>query len=125
MTGLRFNHGREVVALLAPEGADDGDIVDHAADMGEPVGDGDAGFAVVLEGAEAGNHRALHLGDVVAKANGIDELAGVLVALRVERVDVADATAHEEEDHRVGLLATGQTGIELSIFGPKRADRAA
>ncbi len=64
----------------------------------------------------------LHLRDVVAEADGVDQFAGVLVALRIESIDVADAAAHEKKDDRIGLFITGQTGVELAVFGPKRAD---
>ena len=50
-----------------------------------------------------GNHRPLHLRDVVAEADGVDQFAGPLVVLGIERVDVADAAAHEQKDDRLGL----------------------
>ena len=43
------------------------------------------------------------VGDVVAEADGVDQLARVLVVLRIEGIDVADAAAHEQEDDRFGL----------------------
>ena len=48
-----------------------------------------------------GDHRPLHLRDVVAEADGVDQLAGLLVVLGIEGVDVADAAAHEQEDDRL------------------------
>ena len=123
MAGLGFDDGGKVIAFVAPHRADDGDVVDHAADVREPVGDRHAGLAVMLEGAQAGNDRTLHLRDVVAEADGVDQLAGVLVVLGVEGVDVADAAAHEKEDDRFGFFIAGQTRVELSILGPKRAQR--
>ena len=106
MAGAGFDDGGKVIALVAPHGADDGDVVDHAADVGEPVGNRNAGLAMALEGAQAGNHRALHLGEVVAEADGVDELSRVPVVLGVEGVDVADASAHEEKDDGLGLRLT-------------------
>ncbi len=103
MAGGGFDDGGKMIALVAPHRADDGDVVDHAADVRKPIGDRDAGFAVAREGAQAGNHRALHLGEVVAEADGIDELARALVVLGIEGVDVADAAAHEKEDDGLGL----------------------
>ena len=58
---------------------------------------------VPRERAQAGDHRPLHLGEVVAEADGIDQLAGPFVVLGIEGVDMADAAAHEQEDDRLGL----------------------
>ena len=59
MPGAGLDHRREMVRLVAPHRADHGDLVDHAADVREPVGDRDAGLAVPGERAQAGDHRPL------------------------------------------------------------------
>ena len=59
-----------------------------------------------------GDDRALHLGLIVPKTNGINELTGMSVALGVEGVDVADTPAHEEK----------MTDLALGLkCGPSRA----
>ena len=98
--GAGLDHRREVVALVAPHRPDHGDLIDHAADVGEPVGDRDARLPVPRERPQAGDHRPPHLRQVVAEPDRVDQLARPLVVLRVEGVDVADAAAHEQEDHR-------------------------
>ena len=42
MAGAGFDHGREMVAFVAPHRSDDGDLVDHAADVREPIGNRNA-----------------------------------------------------------------------------------
>ena len=63
-------------ALVAPHRPDDGDLIDHAADVREPVGHRNAGLAVTRERPQAGNDGPAHLGQVVAEADGVDQLAG-------------------------------------------------
>src|SRR5687768_14937841 len=46
MAGGSFDDGGKMIALVAPHGADDGDIVDHTANVREPIGDGNAGLAI-------------------------------------------------------------------------------
>src|SRR5438128_69199 len=65
MPGCGLDDGGEVVAFVAPHRAHDGELVDHAADVRKPVGDRDARFAVLLEGAQDGDHGPLHLRDVI------------------------------------------------------------
>ena len=62
VAGGGLDHGRKVIALVAPHRAHDGDLVDHVADVREPVGDRNAGLPVLREGAQDGDHRPLHLG---------------------------------------------------------------
>ncbi len=125
VAGLGFDDGGKVIAFVAPHGADDCNVVDDAADVGEPVRDRDAGLTVILKGAQAGDDGALHLRNIVAEADGINELARVLVAFRIEGVNVADAAAHEEEDDCVGLFASGKMGVEFAVLCPESTDGAA
>ena len=67
---------------------------------------------------------------VVAEADGIDQLAGVLVVLRIEGVDVADAAAHEQEDDRLGLglevrpqVSARESSVRLPTSRPGRAPK--
>src|SRR6185295_11152653 len=106
MAGAGFDDSGKMIALVTPHGANNSDVVDHTADVRKPIGNGYAGFAVTRKGAQAGNDRALHFSEVVAEADGVDELSCVLVVLRIESVDVADAAAHEKEDDGPGLRLT-------------------
>ena len=68
-----------------------------------------------------GDDRALHLGLIVPKTNGINELTGMSVALGVEGVDVADTPAHEEKNDRLGpgIEMRPQQGVlDFSALGP-------
>src|SRR5581483_8173650 len=94
---------RKMIALVAPHRANDRDVVDHTADVRKPIGYRDAGFTVTREGAVTRNHGPFHLREVVAESHGIHDFAGPFVVFGIERVDMADAPAHEEEDHRFGL----------------------
>src|ERR1043165_2310079 len=66
------------------------------------------------ERAQAGNDRTLHRRQIVTKSNRIDELAGPLVILGIERVDMTDSAAHEEENDRPGLR--GMRGTEDCVL---------
>ena len=125
MAGLRFDHRREVIAFLAPEGPHDRYVVNYTANVGKPVRDRCARLAIVLESPQTGDNGALHLGNVVSEADSIDQFTSVLVAFGVKSVDMTDAAAHEEEDDRVGFLAARQIRIELAVLRPKRAHRSA
>src|SRR5262249_45703857 len=81
-------------------------------------------------GSQARNHGPLHFRHVVAESDGVDHLSGPLVVFRIERIDVADSAAHEEENDRLrlGLIARAQNRIlepgvlrELAILRPDRA----
>ena len=77
----------------------------------------------------AANDRPLDLGDVVAERGDVDHLAGVLVALGIEGVDVAHAAAHEQEDDRLGprqeMRQVQRRILNLPRLRPKRAHRRA
>ena len=45
MPGGRLDDGRKVIALVIPHGTHDGDLVDHAADVRQNVGDRNARFS--------------------------------------------------------------------------------
>ena len=125
MAGARFDDCREVVALVAPHRAHHGDLVDDSANVRKPVRHGSTGFAMSGEGAVAGDHRALHGGQVVSETHGIHQLAGMRIALRVEGVDVADSTGHEQEDDgsRLGSEVRPHDGIgDLAGLGPQAAE---
>src|SRR6188474_2759361 len=70
-----LDNGWEMVPLVTPHGAHDGELVDDLAHVGNPVGHRDARFSVVLERPQNRDNRTLHLGDVVAEPNRVDELA--------------------------------------------------
>ena len=124
VSGASFNHGRKMIAFVAPHGTYDGNVIDHASHVGKPIRNGDPRLTIMRERAVTGDDRALHLGLVVAEANGINELTGVLIALRIECVDVADPSAHEQENHRLGFGGEmrPQHGIlDFSSLGPDAA----
>src|SRR5580765_391282 len=123
MAGAGLYDRGKMIALVAPQGTNDSDIVDAAADMRKPIGDGDAGFAVAREGAQAADHRALHFGEVVAEADGVDEFSGVFVVLGIEGIDVADAAAHEKEDNGPGLRLLQEGGGNFLRLGKEAAER--
>ena len=119
---------RKMIALVAPHRAHDGDLVDHAADVREPVRNRNARLAVPRERALAGDDRPLHLRQVVAESDGVDQFAGPLVVLGIERVDVADAAAHEQENDRLGLGREVRAEAQLRDLAglrPQRAQRQA
>src|SRR6202030_2916631 len=69
-----------------------------------------------------------HFCQVVAEADDIDPLARPFIVLRIERVDVADAAAHEKKDDglRLGREMGAEQGIgDLAGFGPQRPQRDA
>src|SRR5688572_7360636 len=96
-----FNHSRKVVRLVAEHGADDCEFVDDTADIRKPVRDGNTGLTVALKGPENWNHRALHRSVVVAKTDSIHHRSGELVVFGVESINMTDAAAHEQVDHRL------------------------
>src|SRR5262249_33705142 len=100
MSRTRLDDGREMVSLVAPYRPDHGQLIDHAANVRKPVGDRDARLPIPRECAQTGNHGPSHLGLVIAEPDDIDQLPRPLVVLRVEGVDMADATAHEQRDDR-------------------------
>ena len=125
MAGARFDDRREVVAFVAPHGAHHGDLVDDPANVRKPVRYGSAGFAMPGEGAVTRNYRALHGGQVVSETHGIDQFAGMRIALRVKGVDVADSAGHEQEDDRSGFGSEvgPHNGIgDLAGLGPQAAE---
>src|SRR5262249_21768650 len=103
-----------VVVVGRPQRADDGKVIGAGADVLPPVGDGEAGLAVLLEaGVQAHELAAAAVGGVggddvldarvgedVLVGRRVDALAGVLVqlGLDVEALDVADAAAEEDPD---------------------------
>ena len=69
--GCVLDDGRKMVGLVTVHGTDNGEFINHAADVGEPIGNRNARFAVVLEGAQDWNYWALHRRIVVAKPDGV------------------------------------------------------
>src|SRR6185295_4220367 len=72
-----------------------------------------------------GNHRTLHLGQVVAEPDCVDQFAGPFVSLWIECVDMADPAAHEQKND--GPDARGKMRKQPclrhpAVFGPKRAE---
>src|SRR5260370_19363487 len=86
----------KVIALVAPHRAHHGELINHFADVREPVGNRNTGLPILFERTQCGDYRPLHWSYVVSEADGIDQFTGVLVVLRIERIDMADATAHDE-----------------------------
>src|SRR5438128_11112290 len=71
-----------------------------------------------------GNHRTLHLGQVVAEPDRVDQPAGPFVTLRIEGVDMAYPTAHEEKNDGPDARSEMRKQPALrhpAVFGPKRA----
>ncbi len=66
-----------------------------------------------FERSQTRNDGPLHLRVVIAESNRIHDFAGVFIVLRIEGVDVAHATAHEQIDDRfrVGLSRQTRSGI--------------
>jgi len=61
--------------------------------------------------------------DVVGFGDNLDQLAGVLVVLGIEGVDVADAAAHEKEDDGLGLRLTDYGLGNFLRLGQDTAER--
>src|SRR5207245_1725806 len=73
---------------------------------------------------KAPDHRPLHFGVVVAKTDRIDKFAGPFVVFWIERVDMADTAAHEEENDRFRLrlqIRREESVLDFASLGPKRA----
>src|SRR6266542_5068636 len=72
-----------------------------------------------------GNHRTLHLRQVVAEPDRVDQFAGPFVSFWIEGVDVADPATHEQKDDRPDARREmrRQPGLRHSVvLGPKRAE---
>ena len=115
-----LDDGGKVVDLGAPHRPHDGDVVDPAAHVREPVRDRGSRLTVPGERAPAGDDRPLHFRAVVAEPHRVDERTGPLVVLGIERVDVADAAAHEQKDHRLGLRERGPATTSRARPRPER-----
>ena len=96
----------------------------EGAHVRKPIRDGNVQFPVLLVSAQDGNDGALHGGVIVAEADGIHNLAGVLIVFGAESVDVAHATTHEEEDDGFGFRRTRQSRIlhHLAFLRQERAE---
>ncbi len=81
MAGLGFDHGRKMIAFVAPHRAHDRDVVDHAADVGKPIGDRNARLAVVREGAQAGMTGRFIVGELSPKPMASMNLPACLLSL--------------------------------------------
>ncbi len=115
-----------MVALMAPHGSYHRNLIHDASDMWKPIGYGSPGLSVARKSAKAGDDGTPHLGQVVAKSDGVDEFSGVLVAFRVKGVDMADASAHEKKNDRLGFrLKMGpQHGVlDFSSLRPDATQR--
>jgi hypothetical protein len=74
----------------------------------------------------AGDDRPLHFREVVAEPDRVDQFAGPLVVFGIERVDVAHAAAHEQEDDRpcTGRKVRPNRGfVDLARFCPQGTHR--
>ncbi len=128
MSGRRFDHRREMVPLVTPHRTHDRDVIDHATDIRKPIGDRGAGLPITREGAVASNDRALHLCQVVAETDGVDEFTHVLVAFRIKGVEVTYTPTHEEEDDRLRFgfsMRMEQRVLDLSYLSKEATQRGA
>ena len=103
MSSGRLDYRRCMIAFVTPHGPYDCNVVDDASNMRKPIRNGSARLSVACESSMAGNDRALHLCEVVAEADRIDEFPCVLVTFRIKGIDMTDAPAHEQENDRLGL----------------------
>ena len=106
LAGVHLHQGRAVGVAVGVARADHGQLVGVLADVREVIGDHQAALAAGAERAEGRRQKA----DLAAA--GVDELlvrrqrlAGVLLQLGlvVERVDLARAAVHHQEDDALGL----------------------
>src|SRR5215469_5167081 len=119
VAGSGLDNRGEMIALVAPHGAHDGELIDDSADIRKPVRHRNPRLAIGGEGSQARDHRTLHLRHVVAETDGVDHLPGPLVVFRVEGIDMADPAAHEQKDYRLGLgliTATQQRLLEPGVL---------
>ncbi len=84
VAGAGLNHCGKVVAFVAPHRPDDGELIDDAAYVREPVGNRDPDCPYLVKVRQTGNDGPPHRGNVIAEADGIDQFAGPLVVLGVE-----------------------------------------
>src|SRR4051794_38851948 len=101
VSGACFYDCGKMVRFVTPHRPDDRDVIDYAADMRKPIGDRRSAPTVTCELALTGDNWPAHFGKIVAKADHVDELAGPLIILGVERVNVADSATHEQKDDRL------------------------
>ena len=124
---LHFVRRLDVIVRLAVDRSHEGNLVGVTADQGKDVRHFDPGPSVFLELKRARHQRAgmalAH--DDVAADLAVERLTGVFDqgGLGIERVDVTDASAHEQGDHR------GRTWLEVWRFrgvriGPDRCGTA-
>jgi len=92
---------------VAVDGAEHRDIVDACGGVGKQIRHFDAALAILFEGTPGAQQRGIGLHELVLR---FAEFGGALLAvelveerLRIEGVDVAGSTGHEEEDHRFRL----------------------
>ena len=95
MPRRHFDHGWEVIYFVTIHGPHYRDLVNHRPNVRKPIRNRNARPAVAGESTPTGNHRSSHLSLIVPKTDGIDQLSGPLVVFRIERVNVANAAAHE------------------------------
>ena len=127
MAGGHFDDGREMIGFMAIHGANDSDLIDHSADAGKPIGDGNPGLSELRKSPAARNDRPSHGSEVVAKTNGVHQRPSPFVVFGIERIDMADAAAHEEIDDR--LSSSGEVRqlsvLDFSLRRPECAHRRA
>ena len=126
MPGGRFNHGRKMIALVIPHGTHHGNLVDHAADVRQDVGHRNSRLSARFKRADTRNDGPLDLGDVVSECGAVHHFPGMLVVLRVERIQLADAAAHEEIDDGFGLgfeMRADPAILQLAVFRQESAER--
>ena len=114
-SGVHHDERGLVVGDFGVDGADDADVVDALADVGEELADFDAALAVALE-LEGRLHEGAGLALVaeVAAGHGLAVVLGEH-GLGVEAVDVRQAAVHEEEDDVLCL------GLEVRVLDHPRA----
>jgi hypothetical protein len=103
-----------MIDLFGPHGADDGELVDDGADLGEEGTDLGAGLTERLEGVlgtEADEGAPLELGDLLSFGEGLGHGLAVHfgeAGLRVEGFQMGWTTRLIEEDDAAGALRVVQ-----------------
>ncbi len=124
----RFNDCRKVIAFVIPHGTHHGNLVDDAPDIRQDVRHWNARLSTRFKRPDAGNDGPLDFGHVVSECGAVHHFPGMLVVLRVERIQLADAAAHEKVDDGFGLgleMRADPAILQLAVFRQHSAERRA
>ena len=124
MRAGHFYDRREMVRLVRPHGAHDCDVVDNTAHVWEPIGHRNSRLAIFRKSPAARDHRPLPLSQVIPESNGVNHFARKLVVFGIEGVDMADPTAHIEQDYRLrlGRKRSCDALRHFAVLRPKRTN---